>query len=105
MALHDYDHIMQEKRNLNERQWWNAMLVSWLRNWKTPPNPHSHLHKYLTEEQMAQVNALPRNSKEQVDLVIQFVDKDDAIDDKLRALAYELFERSPPTDSDPAAAD
>lgn len=95
-ALHDYDRIMQEKQNLSTRQWWNAMLGNWLRNWKKPPNPHNHLHKYLTAEQLEQVYALPRNSRAQVDLIIQFVDKDRAIDDKLRALAYELFERSPP---------
>lgn len=94
VALRDYDRIMQEKQNHNDRMWWKAMLGNWLWNSKTPPNPHNHLRKYLTEEQLAQVYSLPRNSKEQVDLVIRFVDEHNAIDDELRTLAYELFERS-----------
>lgn len=95
IALRDYDRIMLEKKRLNARMFWSALLVNWLRNSNSPPNPHDHLDKYLTPEQIAQVYALPRNSNEQVDLIISFVDTDAAIDDKLRQLAYELFQRSP----------
>jgi hypothetical protein len=105
VALHDYDYIMQEKENRDTRQWWSAMLGNWLRNWKKPPNPHSHLPKYLTPDQLARVYALPRNSKAQVDLVIEFIDKGHAIDDQLRILAYELFERSSQPGNDLEAAD
>jgi hypothetical protein len=99
VALRDYDRCMLEKKNLGVRTWWNMLLGNWLRNWKVPPNPHDHLQKYLTPEQRAEVYKLPRNSKAQVDLVIKYMDTDQAINDNLRKLAYELFERSPPLDS------
>lgn len=96
IALRDYDRVMQERRNFGSRIWWGALIGNWLHNWKVPPNPHDHLHKYLTAQQLEEVYALPRNSKEQVDLVIHYVDTDRAIDDKLREEVYELFRRSPP---------
>lgn len=96
IALRDYDRIMLEKKRLDTRTWWNMLIGNWLRNWKTLPNPHDHLQKYLTPVQLEEVYKLTRNSKEQVDLIIRFVDTDDAIDDGLRKQAYELFERSPP---------
>jgi hypothetical protein len=99
VALRDYDRCMQEIKNLGTRTWWNMLLGNWLRNWKVPPNPHDHLHKYLTPEQLAEIYKLLRNSKAQVDLVISYMDADQAIDDKLREYAYELFERSPPLDT------
>lgn len=95
LALRDYDRCIQEKKNLGARTWWNMLLGNWLRNWKVPPNPHDHLNKYLTPEQIVEIYKLPRNSRAQVDLVINYVDTDQAIDDELRKLAYELFERSP----------
>jgi len=101
LTLRDYDSIMLEKKKADTRMWWNAMLGNWLRNWKTPPNPHNHLHKYLTPEQLTEVYKLRRNSKEQVDLVISYVDRENAITDELRAYAYELFERSPPSEDAP----
>jgi len=90
---------MQQKKNLGTRMWWNMLLGNWLRNWKVPPNPHDHLHKYLTPEQLTEVYKRPRSSKAQVDLVISYMDTDKAIDDGLREQAYELFERSPPPES------
>jgi hypothetical protein len=74
-----------------------------LRNWKAPPDPHKHLHKYLTPAQRDEVYKLPRNSSAQVDLVIAYMDPDKAVDDALRAYAYELFERSPPAEAEPLA--
>ncbi|MGQ0582214.1 MAG: hypothetical protein ACT4O6_09785 [Reyranella sp.] len=97
VALRDYDRIMQEKDNFNQRSWWKLMLNTW-KNSATPPNPHRHLHKYLTPDQMVEVNVLPLNSREQVDLIIRCVDKGNAIDDELRELAYEWFARPPMDD-------
>jgi hypothetical protein len=74
---------------------WKAMKGNWLRNWKTPPDPHRDLPGYLTPAQLYEVYKLPRNSKQQVDLVIKYVDKENAIDEDLRGQAYELFARSP----------
>lgn len=99
VALRDYDRCLQENRNLGTRTWWIMLLGNWLRNWKVPPNPHDHLHKHLTHEQLTEVYKFPPNSKAQVDLVISYLDNDQAIDDSLRNLAYELFERSPPPET------
>jgi hypothetical protein len=100
VALRNYDHIMLGKKRLSTRMLWNMLLGNWLRNGGTPPNPHNHLRRYLTSDQLAQVYGLPCNSKEQVDLVISYIDTDHAIDDKVRELAYELFARAtPPEDT------
>lgn len=96
VALRDYDCILLERKKFGTRTWWGALLGNWLHNWKVPPNPHDHLPRYLTPEQLEAVYALPRNSKEQIDLVITYVDTHGAITDGLRAEAYELFRRSPP---------
>lgn len=103
VTLRDYDRILQERKNHGSRMSWNVLLGNWLRNWKVPPNPHDHLHKFLTPEQMDDIYKLPRNSKAQVDLVISYVDEANAIDESLRQQAYELFERSPPPEDAPLA--
>ena len=97
IALGDYDRIMREKDNYNQRTFWKLMLKTW-QGWASPPNPHMHLHKYLTPDQLAKVNALPRNSRGQVDLIITYADEHNAIDTELRDLAYEYFARLPPDD-------
>lgn len=100
VALRDYDALIKRKINADKLMFWKAMMGNWLHNWKTPPDPHKHLPRYLTSAQLSEVYKLPRNSKEQVDLVIKYVDKESATDDDLRAQAYELFERSPPPEMD-----
>jgi hypothetical protein len=96
VTLRDYDHVMLERKRHGSRTWWGVLLGNWIHNWKVPPNPHNHLPKYLTPEQLKAVYALPRNSKEQVDLAISYVDVNGAITPGLREEAYELFRRSPP---------
>jgi hypothetical protein len=97
VALRDYDALIKRKINADKVMFWKAMIGNWL-NWKTPPDPHKHLPTYLTPAQLDEVYKLPRNSKEQVDLVIKYMDEDTAVDDALRAQAYELFKRSPSPD-------
>jgi hypothetical protein len=96
VALRDYDALRKRKKHVDQRMFWNGLLGNWLINWKVPPNPHGHLDKYLTPEQLADVYSFPRNSKEQVDRVIHYMDRDGAADDDIRKQAYELFQRSPP---------
>ncbi len=106
VALRDYDALIRRKINADKLMFWKAMMGNWLRNWKTPPDPHKHLARYLTPTQLEEAYGLPRNSKEQVDLVIKYVDRENAIDDDLRNQVYELFERSPtdvPSSSDGSA--
>ncbi|MCA0013173.1 hypothetical protein LB561_23090 [Mesorhizobium sp. B292B1B] len=106
IALHDYDTLNKRKGIADERMFWKAMTGNWLLNWKVPPDPHVHLPKYLTQAQLDEVYKLPRNSKKQVDLVISYMDKGGAVDDALRADAYELFARSPPAQPErPRASD
>lgn len=93
-ALRDYERVMREQRNRAIRQWWNILLDTALKNASTV-DPHSYLPERLSAEQIAEVNTLPRNSREQVDLIIEYVDKENAIDDKLRDMAYRLFESVP----------
>ena len=97
VALRDYDRLLRDKINADRRMQWKALMGNWL-NWKQAPNPHNHLSKFLTPDQLEAVYNLPRNSKEQVDLVLGFMDDDQVVDESLRAQAYELFKRS----SDPA---
>lgn len=104
VALRDYDALQKRKAAADQRMFWKAMTGNWLRNWKLPPDPHAHLPKYLTQPQLDEVYKLPRNSKEQVDLVIRYMDKNEIVDDGLRTDAYELFARSPPPQSDPLTA-
>jgi len=52
---------------------------------------YSHLHKYLTQEELEEINALPHRSKEQIDRVIEMVDEYGSIDDELRELIYKGF--------------
>jgi hypothetical protein len=93
ISLRDYDRIVREKKNFDTRLFWKGMMGNWL-NWSEPPDPHSHLNRYLTTAQLEEVYKLPRNSKAQVDLVIAYVDNDNAVDDELRQMAYTFFERA-----------
>ena len=95
VALRDYDNLIRSKVNSDQLLFWKAMLGNWLK-WGSPPDPHKHLPRFLSTSQLDLVNTLPRNSKEQVDLVIQFMDSGNAIDDTLRKQIYELFRRSQP---------
>jgi hypothetical protein len=94
VALRDYDALHLRKKKADRRMSWNGLLGNWLRNWEVPPNPHKHLHRFLTPAELAEVNALPRNSKEQADRVIAIVDPEGAADDRIREQVYELFRRA-----------
>ncbi len=98
VEMSDYDRCRLEQKREGARLSWNALMGNWLKNWPAPPDPHKHLSKFLSENEIEAVYKLPRNSKEQVDLVIRFMDIDEAADDNIRNQAYELFERSPPLD-------
>ncbi|MDQ2080019.1 hypothetical protein RA307_07495 [Xanthobacteraceae bacterium Astr-EGSB] len=95
IALRDYDRLIQEKVNSDQRMQWKALIGNWL-NWKSSPDPHKHLPRFLSQSQLDETYKLPRNSKPQVDLIISYMDRNNACDDALRQQAYQLFERSPP---------
>jgi hypothetical protein len=91
--LHDYDSIIHEKVQRDRRMTYYALLDNWL-NWERPPDLHNHLDSYLSAEQLETVYKLPRNSREQVDLVISYADREGIVDDRIREKIYELFQRS-----------
>jgi hypothetical protein len=70
---------------------------------KVPLDPHNHLHNHLPQEAIAEIKKLPKNSREQADLIISMVDKENAIDDDLRKKVYELFDRALTLESAPSA--
>jgi len=92
-ALRDYQRCIKEITNTATRVFWRAMLGNWL-NWAKPPNPHDHLPRFLSPEQIEEAYRLPMNSHEQVDYIISIVDRSGACDDELRGLFYQLFERA-----------
>ncbi|RVN46030.1 hypothetical protein [Sinorhizobium meliloti] len=91
--LADYDRCQLEKTRYSVRTQWNAVLGNWLQN---VPNPHVHRHlpKYINEEQLAQVYALPLNSPEQADKVLDLMDDYGAADDAMRRTVRTLFSRA-----------
>ena len=93
--LQDFERCLKANKDAAARTLWKMLLGNWLKNWTTPPNPYEHLHKFLTTEQIEEVELLPKKSQQQVDKVVDFVDEDNACDDEIRGLAYELFRRAP----------
>ena len=100
-SLADYDRCQLEKRRFSVRTQWNLVLGNWLSN---VPNPHVHRHlpKFLDAAQLAQIYALPLNSREQADKVLALMDRDGAADDGLRERVHTLFVRAT-TDGAPSA--
>lgn len=93
VTLRDYDSIIEEKVLHDRRMMYHAMLGAWL-NWRLPPDPHNHLSRYLSADQLEAVYRLSRNSRQQVDLVISYADREGVVDEHLRERIYELFRRS-----------
>lgn len=54
-------------------------------------DPYQYLSNYLDERELREVLALPHQSHDQVDRIIEIVDEWNACDDQLRALAYQAF--------------
>ena len=52
---------------------------------------YGHLQKYLTPEELEEIDALPHRSKQQIDRVIEMIDEYGACDDELRGLVYKAF--------------
>lgn len=91
-ALLDYDRCILEVDRNATRISWNALVGNWLQ-WEKVPDLHKHLGGFLTPEQKEALYALPRNSPEQADAVIEIIDEKGAIDMSLRERIYNLFAR------------
>lgn len=94
VELRDYERCLIEIDRCTSRMMWNAILGNVL-NWKVRPNPHHYLVLFLTKDQLAEVRRQPRNTKQQIDLVIKLIDQNLAITDGIRDQVYRLFEHSP----------
>ena len=92
VALADYDRCILELERHSTRVSWNALIGNWL-NWEKVPDIHKHLPNFLSPEQQELVYALPRNSAEQADAIIEIIDEKNAIDVPLRERVHRLFER------------
>lgn len=93
--LRDFERCLKANRDNGIRTSWRIMLGSWVQNRETPPDPYQHLHKFLTPDQLEEIEGLPRKSNQQIDKVIEYIDEDDASDDEIRGLVFELFHRAP----------
>lgn len=76
---------------------WDANLVRMTFNIifsqlvKPTTDVYSHLPKYFTPAEMLEINALPHQSKEQVDKIISLYDKHGACDNAMREKIYKAF--------------
>jgi hypothetical protein len=92
VELSDYDHCILEIDRLSTRMGWNALVGNWLQ-WDRVPDLHKHLQHFLTPEQSETVYSMPRNSRQQVDAIVTFLNEFGAVDEPLRQRIYQLFER------------
>lgn len=76
---------------------WDANMVRsafgliFLQIVKPTTDLYSHLPKFFTTEEMMEINALPHQSREQVDHIIFLYDKYNACDDVMRQKIYGAF--------------
>lgn len=84
----DYRRCWDEHTRRSSRGIYRLLLNEFLRR---GVDPYPHLHKYLRPDQLAQALTLPNHSQQQVDLIIEMVDRARACDSDLRAIIYRLF--------------
>ncbi len=94
-ALRDYQRCIAENKKRSIRQMWNALIGNWL-NWKEPPRLYHHLPRYLTADEIAELYAMRLRSPEQIDRLIELVDREGACDAALRERIHLLFQNVAP---------
>jgi len=86
--LVDYRDVEKRFNRIMMRMGWNAWVIPWMNQ----ADPRFVLDQYLTDEEIEIVNALPSNSREQVDQIIAFLDAEYSfMDDKMKRAIYERF--------------
>jgi hypothetical protein len=88
LEVQDYRRCIKEMKANSARCWYRILFHQII---KPGTDLYSHLHNYLTREELKEVNALPHRSKEQVDRIIELVDEYDACNDELRDMVYKAF--------------
>jgi len=85
--VQDYRRCVRARRANSARSGYRILLGQV----KPETDLFGHLHKYLTQEELREIDALPHRSKLQIDRVIEMVDEYGACDDELRGLVYKAF--------------
>ena len=88
MKVQDYRKCIKEMQANSAKCWYRILFPQIIRR---GTDLYSHLHKYLTPEELREVNALPHRSKEQIDQIIELVDEYGACNDELREMVYKAF--------------
>ena len=86
--VRDYRRCIRARRASSARSWYQILFTQVV---KPETNLYGHLQKYLTPEELEEINALPRGSKRQIDRIIDIVDEYGACNDELRELVYKAF--------------
>lgn len=88
VAVQDYQRCRKEMQANSARCWYRLLFQQII---KPKTDLYSHLHRYLTPDELEEINALPPRSKAQVDRIIEMVDEHGACDDDLRCMVYKAF--------------
>jgi hypothetical protein len=89
-VIADYKRCVKRIRAVSARCWWNVLFQQLVLPAKR--DPYEYLDRYLTPDELDEINSLPFKSKLQVDRIIQLVDEYGACDEALRALVYKAFQ-------------
>lgn len=87
VPIGEYLAYKRQYHGISKKYDWN-LIVSHASN---DINPYQYLGRYLSEQQLERVLALPHRSKEQVHAIIQAFDMEDFCDDKLRGKIEAIF--------------
>jgi hypothetical protein len=88
LEVADYRRCVEAHKRFASRIAWNVLLRNAL---NSGMDPYLFLGRYLNADQLAEVNALPYKSLEQVGRIIELVDQDQCCDAELRQLVIKLF--------------
>ncbi|HET7832693.1 MAG TPA: hypothetical protein VFK88_06990, partial [Gallionella sp.] len=87
--MDDYLRCRKRIKAVSSRSFWNLIFQQVVIAGRR--NPYTYLDRYLTEEELNEVNALPYGSGRQIDRIIELVDEYEACDDELRQIIYKAF--------------
>jgi len=85
----DYQRCSKRIMAVSSRSFWNIIFQQVVVAGKR--DPYTYLDRYLTEGELAEINALPHRSRRQVDRIIELVDEHEACDNALRQIIYKAF--------------
>jgi hypothetical protein len=90
--LADYRRCARAQKVWSGRVWYRVWLDNLVRR---GADPYEHLGNYIGLERLEEINRLPKRSAEQVNRIIEMVDRDGICDAELRELVFKLFGVSP----------